>query len=198
MKKIKYIVLFTIGFMIISACGEATSSADQASSSTEDAPIDTVSFLSDLELLEGRINNSEGIPSERDLESAVTNFQDFTAIFPRDKKAPEYLLKASDFAHTLGRYEESISILENIIENYPDYNKMESVKYNRASHLDFELRDTTLAKEAYQDFMNTYPNSPLVSDCESRIENIRYSLEELTEKFIKDLESGENASTGVQ
>ena len=65
---------------------------------------------------------------------------------------------------------------------------MEDVMFNKASHLDFELRDTTQAKELYQEFITKYPNSELVDDAQSRIENISLSLDELVEKFMNDLE----------
>jgi TolA-binding protein len=148
--------------------------------------------MADLETAESRIENSGGIPKEADIKDAISKFQDFASIFPEDPAAPDYLLRASDLTLLLDLPQKSVKLLNQIIDNYPAYNKMEDVKYNRASHLDFELRDTTKAKEAYQEFMVDYPNSPLVNDCKSRIENIQYSIEELTEKFMKDLE--ENGS----
>jgi outer membrane protein assembly factor BamD (BamD/ComL family) len=65
---------------------------------------------------------------------------------------------------------------------------MEDVVYNKASHLDFELRDTTNAKIAYQEFIDKYPNSDFVDDAQSRIKNISYSLEELSEKFMREMQ----------
>ena len=120
------------------------------------------------------------------MKEAITAYKDFAAIFPEDPKAADYLLKASDFSYMVGQNEKSVKILDQIIRDFPDYKRMEDVKYNRASHLDFELRDTTAAKEAYQAFIDEYPNSPLVNDCKARIPMIRYSAEELIEKFQAD------------
>lgn len=191
MKKFKILTVAFVSLFMLAACNNNESSADIKTESV----VDTTKFLANLEALQSRIKNSQGIPNEKDLKEAVTSYQDYAVIFPNDPKSPDYMLQASDFAHTLGNYKKSVYILDNIIEQYPNYSKMESVKYNRASHLDFEIRDTTRAKEAYQDFINTYPNSPLVADCQSRIKNIKYSLEELTEKFLKDLENQESAAT---
>ena len=137
---------------------------------------------------DGDFYSGEKKEKEKDIEDAITRFQDFAALFPEDPKAPDYLLRASDLALISDQPQKSVKLLNRIINDYPDYPKMEDVKYNRASHLDFELRDTTKAKEAYQEFIDTYPNSPLINDCKSRIENIQYSLEELTEKFMNELE----------
>jgi outer membrane protein assembly factor BamD (BamD/ComL family) len=95
-------------------------------------------------------------------------------------------------ALSVGQVEKSVKILNRIVEEYPDYSRMEDVMFNKASHLDFELRDTTQAKVAYQEFIDRYPDSELRDDAESRIENIQYSLEELAEKFILEMEAGEN------
>lgn len=185
MKTKLYFALLMATFMM--ACSQNTDET-AANESTNWSEVDTTKFLTELNALEKKIEENTGIPKENDLTEAVTMFQDFASIFPEDPEAPDYLLRASDLALTLGQPEKSVKILNQIIQKYPAYKKMEDVKYNRASHMDFELRDTTNAKIAYQEFIDAYPNSPLVNDCRSRIENIRYSIEELTEKFMKDLE----------
>lgn len=149
--------------------------------------VDYDTFCMELQDLENRIL-AQPAPDENLLKEATTKFQDFAGYFPTDPKAPEYLLKASDFALALGQVEKSVKILDRIINEYPDYNRMEDVMYNKADHLDFNLRDTTAAKIAYQEFIDKFPNSELVDDAQSRIENIALSLEELAEKFSKQLE----------
>lgn len=188
MKTIQFFALTLIFSSILFSCGDDAPTDVALETTIPEIGVDTTQFLTDLNALEVRINSSIEMPKEKDLKAAITAFQDFAAIFPDDPKAPDYLLKASDISLTTDQPQMSITILDQIIEKYPNYNRLEDVKYNRASHLDFELRDTTRAKAAYQEFMVDYPNSPLVADCQSRIENIRYSMDELTEKFMKELE----------
>lgn len=182
------------GGLMISCGGNADknqeSQEDQTKKSTD---IDTTAFLAELKTIKNKVENNSGIPKEKDLKEAITKFQDFAALFPEDPEAPDYLFRASDICLTVNQPQKSVKILTRIIKEYPDYSRMEDVKYNKASHLDFELRDTTAAKKAYREFIEEYPNSTLVKDCESRIENIRYSAEELAEKFLKDLEASEGA-----
>lgn len=144
-------------------------------------------FSKEVEDLEKKILSQQN-PDEKLLKEATTKFQDFAGFFPEDPKSPEYLLKASDYYLILGEPEMSVKLLNRIMNDYPDYERMEDVVFNKASHLDFELRDTTEAKKAYEEFITRYPNSDLVDDAQNRIENIGLSLEELAEKFIKDLE----------
>lgn len=160
--------------------------------SIDEPQIDKEAFLTEMKALEKKIETSEGTPEKEDLKKAIISYQDYAAIFPEKEDAPDYLLKASDFALFTNQPQESIKLLTRIQEEYPNYARMEDVMYNKASHLDFELRDTTAAKAAYQKFIDTYPNSDLVDDAENRIENIKYSLEELSEKFLKDLEENGN------
>jgi len=150
--------------------------------------VDYDEFSNELAELETKIL-AQTPPPENLLKEATTKFQDFAGYFPEDPKAPEYLLKASDFALMLGQVEKSVKILDRIIKEYPEFNQMESVMYNKADHLDFNLRDTTAAKVAYQEFIDKYPQSDLVDDAQSRIDNISLSAEELVDKFINDMEN---------
>jgi outer membrane protein assembly factor BamD (BamD/ComL family) len=150
--------------------------------------VDYDEFSQELVDLENKILANASQPDEKLLQEATTKFQDFAGYFPEDPKAPDYLLKASDYALTLGQPEKSVKILTRIRDEYPTYSKMEDVMFNRASHMDFELRDTTNAKIAYQEFIDRFPASELVDDAQERIENISLSLEELADKFIRDME----------
>lgn len=189
MKTIHYFGILLLSTGLFVACSTDGNNESENKVDTIGMEVDTAGFLQDLAALESRIDMSTDIPKEKDLNEAISKFQDFAAIFPNDPQAPDYLLRASDICLTMDQPEKSVKILNRIIDNYPDYKRMEDVKYNHASHLDFELRDTSAAKEAYQVFIDEYPNSPLVSDCQSRIKNIQYSAEELAEKFLQELET---------
>ena len=143
-------------------------------------------FLSDLEVIEASLNVDA--PNKNDLQKAITAFRDFAFHFPEDDRAADYLLKASDIALTLGQNEKSVTILNQIIDEYPNYEKMESVCYNRASHTDFELRDTAAARQYYLEFMEKYPESDFMDDAQARIDQNFMSLEELVEMFSKNAE----------
>src|SRR5690606_5932182 len=122
-------------------------------------------------------------PAKEDVEKAVTMYQDYAGIFPDDKKSPDYLLQASDFAYNLGQYPKSVKILNRLIDNYPDYYKLESAYFNRASHTDFELRDTATARIYYNEFIEKYPDSDFVKDAEVRLNTMYLSLEDLVKTF---------------
>jgi outer membrane protein assembly factor BamD (BamD/ComL family) len=154
---------------------------------SETVAIDKDQFLLDLAEVEKSLELD--MPTKGDLQKAVTSFQDFASLFPTDDKAADYLLRASDVALTLGQNQKSVKILGRIIMDYPEYEKMESVYYNRASHTDFELRDTTLARVYYTEFMEKYPTSDFMDDAQARINQNFMSLEDLIESFMKNSEA---------
>jgi len=175
MNRIKFsgIVLVGVFSAFILACsgnGEDTAYDETQEDYLPDAP-DYETYSAEMKDLENRILVS------------------FAGYYPDDAASPDYLLKAADYALALGQPEKSVKILTRIIDEYPNYDRMESVMFNKASHQDFELRDTTNAKNSYREFIAKFPNSDLVDDAKNRIENISLTLDELADKFIKEMES---------
>lgn len=145
--------------------------------------LDTAMFMSNLADIEAKIDTE--MPEKKDLQLAITMFTDYAIHFPTDNKSADYMLKASDFSHHLGQNSKAVVLLEKIVSDYPNYDKIESVMYNRAHYLDFELKDTVLAKQYYLEFITTYPNSEFVSSAQARINQHFMSAEELIELWTK-------------
>jgi outer membrane protein assembly factor BamD (BamD/ComL family) len=168
-----------IGLTFASCTGNENS--DDETGITE---VDKDKFLINLALLETKLDSD--MPKKVDLQKAVTAFQDFASYFPTDDLAPEYLLKASDIAYSLNQSEKSVTIMTQIINEYPEYHNMESVYYNRASHVDTELKDTVLAKKYYLEVIERYPNSKSAQDAQTRIDQHFMSIEELVEMWTSN------------
>lgn len=178
---------FTLIFaMTLFACGGEEVEYDEQQEGGNVIP-DYATFSAEVDELEAKINEN---PSDEDLlKQAITKFQDFAGFFPEDPKSPDYLLKASDFSLMVKLPEKSVKILDRIIDKYPDYDKMEDVLYIRADHLDWELRDTTKAKAAYQTYIDKYPNTSRAEDAALRIKYIALSFEEYAAKIISEYEA---------
>lgn len=142
---------------------------------------DTTAFLSEINDIESALNTN--IPSQDTLEIAAKLFQNFANNFPEDKESPDYLLKASDLYLAMNDPKNSVKILDRLIETYPEYEDIENAYFNRANHIDFEIRDTVLAKKYYNEFISKFPDSKLVNDANARIKFISLSLEDLMKKF---------------
>jgi outer membrane protein assembly factor BamD (BamD/ComL family) len=145
--------------------------------------LDTTLFMTNLADVEAKVNTE--MPEKKDLQLAITMFTDYAIHFPKDEKSADYILKASDFSHHLGQNSKAVVLLDKIIVEYPNCDKIEAVMYNRAHYLDFELKDTVLAKQYYLEFMDTYPNSEFVSSAQARLDQHFMSAEELIELWTK-------------
>jgi tetratricopeptide (TPR) repeat protein len=178
MIKILKVLLVSLVLSFVACNGKS-----DENTSSETTEVDKVEFLKNIDRLDDSLNTN--FPSQEILKEAVTAFQDYAVIYPEDEKSPDYLLKAADIAFTLGQHPKSVKILNRIIENYPKYSKIESVYYNRASHTDFELRDTAQARIYYVEFMEMFPKSDFVDDAQARLDQNFMSLEELIESFTK-------------
>jgi len=182
MKKIFYITIAVVLFGAVSCSTNETDEKNVENSIEKE--FDTDRFLKELAEIETKLNVD--LPQKNDMQKAVTYFQDYATHFPDDNKSGDYLLKASDLAKALEQYEKSVTILDRIIEEYPTYEKIESVYYNRASHTDFEIRDTALARVYYVEFMEKFPKSDFIDDAQARLDQNFLSMEELIEMWTKN------------
>jgi outer membrane protein assembly factor BamD (BamD/ComL family) len=180
MKNILGVIVLFSAFLIVSC--DTEKKTDEV---IEDvvSGLDTAMFMSNLADIEAKIDTE--MPEKKDLQLAITMFTDYAIHFPTDNKSADYMLKASDFSHHLGQNSKAVVLLEKIVSDYPNYDKIESVMYNRAHYLDFELKDTVLAKQYYLEFITTYPNSEFVSSAQARINQHFMSAEELIELWTK-------------
>lgn len=148
--------------------------------------IDNGVFNSEAFLIEMKSIDSvlaTGIPEKEDLKKAIVMYQDFAKHFPDDPKSPNYLFQVSDFYLNMGNSKKSVNVLTGIIEKYPNYDRIETIYFVRASHVDLDLRDTVLAKTYYQEFLELYPDSKYAKDANTRLENVGLSMEDLIKKF---------------
>lgn len=103
----------------------------------------------------------------------------FAIGFPKDEMAPEYLYRAAEMSRTLKTYAKSLSIFDWIEEKYPKYSKTPTTVFLKGFMLENELNNKEAAKEVYNRFLATYPESDLVDDVKFLLDNIDKSDEEI-------------------
>jgi TolA-binding protein len=106
---------------------------------------------------------------------------DFTEKYPDDTHTPEYLLKAAQRSSVLGKPNESITLFNKIIENYPNSSFSEEALFLKAYTYENNLNETDKAKQTYEDFIHKYPKSQLVEDAKLSLQNVGKSPEEIME-----------------
>ncbi|MBD3636440.1 MAG: tetratricopeptide repeat protein [Crocinitomicaceae bacterium] len=182
MKTLKYLSL-ALTLLLFSCGGDEEVVYDEQEKAADVPTADYDEISAELDSMELALAKN---PKDQELmKKTITRMQDFVHFFPEDPKSPNYLFKASDFSLQVNAPAKSVKLLDRIIAEYPDYNRMIDVEYNKASHLDWELRDTTRAKEAYQTFIDKYPNDNRAQDAAIRIKYIRYGWDEYTNMIFE-------------
>lgn len=174
----KIILAFGILALSLTACNNAPTEA--VNEDTVDQ-FDTAAFIQEVEKMDQQLSQTS--PQRKELITAIGLFEDYAIMFPGTEASADYLLKASDFCLALDRFDKSVFLLNRIIDDYPNYSRLEAVYFNRANHTDLNIRDTTLAKTYYHEFIEKFPESKLVEDAKIRIETVSLSLEEMVARF---------------
>ncbi len=113
----------------------------------------------------------------------VSDYQQFAARFPDDSAAAGYLFKASDISMNMGKPHQTVAIFDKLINNYPEFRKIETCYFLRAFVYDDQLKDYTKAKQYYQEFLKKYPDSDFADDATMLLKNMGKTPEELINEF---------------
>ena len=114
-------------------------------------------------------------------KTLVTKYIYFSENYSKDSLAPIYILKAADISISLKDYPQAVKLYENVYTNYPDFNKAPEALFLQAmTYCDF-LKNESLGKIKYQEFIDKYPNHKLTNDAKKSIEFIGKSPEEILE-----------------
>lgn len=115
-----------------------------------------------------------------DLVSAYCDFADAN---PGDAMAPEYLFKAVDVSMNLNEPQRTISIIDKMIKEYPDYANTSRALFVKAFIFETRYNNLDMAKKIYEQYLELYPNGEFADDCRASIENLGLTPEELVRKF---------------
>jgi len=121
----------------------------------------------------------------------VNKYIYFSENFSKDSLAPIYILKAADVSISLKDYSEAVKLYENVYTNYPNFKKAPEALFLQAmTYCDF-LKNESLGKIKYQEFINKYPNHKLIDDAKKSIEFIGKTPEEIL-KILQNKDSLSN------
>ena len=104
---------------------------------------------------------------------------------PDDVQSPDYLFRALDIAVGVNAEgpDKAIKIADMLIEKYPDFEMTPMAMYLKGFVYENIVGDLHNAEMTYRQFVEKYPESPMVEDVKATIENLGLSPEELIRKF---------------
>lgn len=98
---------------------------------------------------------------------------------PTSNKSPELLFDAAEMAKLLRTNNKALGLYDWMIQKYPDYSKTPTALFIKAFMLENELNNLELAKAAYEEFLEKYPDNDFADDARFSLENLGRSPEEV-------------------
>ena len=110
-------------------------------------------------------------------------YRKFAADFPEDSLAPAFMNRAADLCINLGKNEDAVNLLDSIITLYPGYEDIAGCYFLKGyAYESAEKYDE--AKEAYNYFVENYPDHYLAADTKLMINYIGMSPEEMFDAIM--------------
>lgn len=116
-------------------------------------------------------------------EELVSCYCSYAEQNPDDAQAPDYLFKALDVSLNLSNPARSLDIANTLLRQYPNYEMTPMALFIKGFIYEDRYHDNEMARQAYQSYIDNYPDGELVDDAKASIENLGVSIEDLVKKF---------------
>ena len=117
----------------------------------------------------------------------VALYLQFADAFPTDSMAAPYLHRAAQVAGGMDLIDDMVACYDRVIDNYPDYEKLDECYYEKGIALDNAGRKDE-AREAYKAFLEEYPDHFLTEDIRKALSLLDMS-DEMLIKFLNEQEN---------
>lgn len=136
-----------------------------------------------IEKLEKQAFSTEGAINPEVASDLVSAYCDFADANPNDAMAPEYLFKAVDVSMNINEPQRTISIVDRLLNEYPDFPRTQAALFVKAFIFETRYNNLDMAKKLYEQYLELYPDGEFAEDCKASIENLGLTPEELVKKF---------------
>ena len=141
--------------------------------------------VKEVKELESKVLAKGARPTKDNVIQLVDAYVLFAEQNPNDVQSPDFLFKALDIAVGVNAEgpDKAIKIADVLIEKYPDFEMTPVAMYLKGFVYENIVGDLQNAEKTYRQFIEKYPESPMVEDVKATIENLGLSPEELIRKF---------------
>ena len=136
-----------------------------------------------IEKLEKQLFTTENAIVPEVASDLVSAYCDYADANPNDAMSPEYLFKAVDVSMNLNEPQRTISIIDRLIADYPDYPRTQAALFIKAFIFETRYNNLDMAKKLYEQYLEMYPDGEFAESCRASIENLGLTPEELVKKF---------------
>ncbi|MBK8504489.1 MAG: tetratricopeptide repeat protein [Saprospiraceae bacterium] len=123
-------------------------------------------------------------PSQQILQELLALYQDM-ASKTRDEKRLDFLWKAGETARAARDFQTAESIFKELYENNKGTDLAAKSLFLHAFMCDEDMKDHDKARELYQSFLTSYPDSDFNDDAQFLLDNLGKTDEEMLELLSK-------------
>ena len=135
--------------------------------------------------LEAKVLSEDAVVTKENVIQLVDAYTLFAEQNPNDAQSPDFLFKALDIAVGVNAEgpEKAIKIADVLIEKYPDFEMTPMAMFIKGFVYENMIGDLQNAEKTYRQFIEKYPENPMLEDVKSTLENLGLSPEELIRNF---------------
>lgn len=160
--------------LLLAACGGNDKPAEKAVTNQEAAER--------ISAMEDSLYAKPGV-DRKGAQALLDVYLMFAKQNPLDSLTPEYIFRGASLRTTLGDPKGSIELYDRIIRDYPGWRKITDTYFVKAFVIDNALHQRGEATRAYQAVIDKFPQHHLAVDAAQMIENLKYTDDELIERF---------------
>jgi len=170
-------LLLIMGFSLsLSACSNQGPSYDE-----------TLKSIENVEVIIQQADR-DGLPETVKMGSSTLDslYTIYLNVWPDSSFAPMFMFNQANIrAQYLQDYESCIALLDSLTLRYPESDYVERARFLKGYTLSNQVKDTTRARAAYEEFLRLHPNSELVPSVEFEIRTMGMSPDQLEMLFLE-------------
>ena len=141
--------------------------------------------VKEVKVLESKVLAKGAKPTKEEVIQLVDAYILFAEQNPDDAQSPDYLFRALDIAVGVNAEgpDKAIKIADMLIDKYPDFEMTPMAMYLKGFVYENIVGDLHNAEMTYRQFIEKYPENPMVGEVKATIGNLGLSPEELIRKF---------------
>ena len=173
MKRILLALIVVTGFLW--SCGE----------SQEEGKMGLEERLALIKQIEDEAFGQNGEFNKTKALALVNNYVSFAKENPDDERSASFLFKAGDISMGLENGQLAVSYFDQVITDYPDYEKVPYCMFLKGFVYENNLKDLDKASAAYKEFIKEYPDHDMTEAAKFSLQNLGKSPEQLIREFEK-------------
>lgn len=172
MKSRLFVICMVIISLLIVSCSQNTTKTSKMT-------------VEKIQAIETELFDEGDVLNLVEAERAIEAYRTYVKENPTDTLAPYYLFKAIDVSSGTLNSKRTLAMIDEFVVQYPGYEKAPLALFMKGFIYETQVENLFEAQKAYTEFINKYPNDPLVGDAVAMINNLGKSPEELIREFEK-------------